>query len=69
MNDDDAKQLLRARGAGSSPTDVDAQALVKMLGYLPLAITQAAAFIGENQTSVATYNEISGVAIPEQEPS
>lgn len=58
MNDDDAKQLLRARGAGSSSTDVDAQALVKMLGYLPLAITQAAAFIGENQTSVATYNEI-----------
>lgn len=58
MNDEDAKQLPRARGAGSSPADVDAQALVRMLGYLPLAITQAAAFIGENQISVATYNEI-----------
>lgn len=58
MDDEDAKQLLRARGAGSRPTDVDAQALVRMLGFIPLAITQAAAFIGENQTSVATYNEI-----------
>ena len=58
MNDEDAKQLLRARGAGSSSTEVDTQALVRMLGFLPLAITQAAAFISENQTSVATYNEI-----------
>ena len=58
MDDGDAKQLLRARGAGPSPTEADVQTLVRMLGFLPLAITQVAAFIGENQTSVATYNEI-----------
>ena len=58
MNNDDAKQLLRARGAGPTPSDDNAQVLVAMLGRLPLAISQAAAFISENQTSVETYLEI-----------
>ena len=58
MDNEEAVQLLRARGAGPTPSNDDAQILVVMLGRLPLAISQAAAFISENQTSVKTYLEI-----------
>src|SRR5437762_11590162 len=42
----------------SNCTEADAAILVKMLDYLPLAITQAAAFISENYCTIGDYLEM-----------
>ena len=54
----DAGQLLRSRIPGlENIKDEDIQILVEILGYIPLAITQAAAFIQENTMTIETYIE------------
>lgn len=55
---EDAELLFRfkiPKGDNSSTTTV--QILLKELGFIPLAITQAAAFISENSMTVAVYIE------------
>jgi hypothetical protein len=54
----DAEQLLRSRIPRlKNVNDGDIQILVEILGNIPLAITQAAAFIQENSMTVQTYIE------------
>ena len=54
----DAEQLLRSKIPRSEkPNDEDIQILVEILGNIPLAITQAAAFIQENSMTVKIYIE------------
>lgn len=55
---EDAEQLFRSkipRADNSSTTTI--QILLKELGFIPLAITQAAAFVRENSITVAEYTE------------
>jgi tetratricopeptide (TPR) repeat protein len=47
--------LLRRTGKDSAAKSPEADALAKELGYLPLALEQAAAYITETQASFATY--------------
>jgi hypothetical protein len=58
MNASDSMQLLRSRIAEDDWSDVDAMRLIEELAYLPLAITQAAAFISENSLTVSEYLEL-----------
>ena len=54
-----AEQLLRSRTWGDDISDeADSKNLLHALGYLPLAITQAAAFISENSVTVSEYLEV-----------
>ena len=54
----DAEQLLRSKIPKLENTnDNDIQILIEILGNIPLAITQAAAFIQENCITVKTYLE------------
>jgi tetratricopeptide (TPR) repeat protein len=54
----DAERLLRSRTCGDDISDeADSKKLLHALGYLPLAITQAAAFISENRMTVSGYLE------------
>ena len=50
MDEDEAKSLLRTRIPASLSTELDLEDLVGELGYLPLAITQAAAYISVRAT-------------------
>jgi hypothetical protein len=47
MPEDDAYTLLRLRSADNKSSDTDARALVRELENIPLAVTQAAAFISQ----------------------
>ena len=52
----DAEQLIRFRIPRWGSANIEGmQGLVKLLGFIPLAITQAAAFIQENGITVKTY--------------
>ena len=58
LSPEDAELLFRSKilkgdNAGTTPVD----SLLEELGFIPLAITQAAAFIKENNISVAEYTE------------
>ena len=55
----EAQDLLRSRSERSgSDNDENSRILVDELAYIPLAITQAAAFISENEISLAEYLNI-----------
>jgi tetratricopeptide (TPR) repeat protein len=58
MSAPEAKELLRTRIAEEDWSDVEAMRLIEELAYLPLAITQAAAFISENSLTVSEYLEL-----------
>ncbi|KAJ5359549.1 uncharacterized protein N7496_011962 [Penicillium cataractarum] len=58
MNAADSLDLLRGRIPEDEWSDDDAIKLVEELAYLPLAITQAAAFISENCLTVSEYLEL-----------
>ncbi|MCJ1306895.1 hypothetical protein MMC25_000539 [Agyrium rufum] len=61
MTDDEAIDLLQAKVSEDAWNDVDARELLKDLAYLPLAITQAAAFISENEDmTISDYVEAFG---------
>ena len=53
-----SKDLLRSKIAEENWSEDDALQLVEYLSYLPLAITQAAAFISENSMTVFEYLEL-----------
>lgn len=53
-----SKDLLRSRISEENWCEDDASRLVEQLSYLPLAITQAAAFISENSVTVSEYLEM-----------
>ena len=57
MTATDSKELLRSKISSENWDEDDAMALVEELSYLPLAITQAAAFISENSLTVSEYLE------------
>ncbi|ERF73050.1 hypothetical protein EPUS_08614 [Endocarpon pusillum Z07020] len=55
----EAEHLLRSKLQQDAEwSEPDAAELLKLLGCLPLAITQAAAFISENMITVAKYTDI-----------
>ena len=56
----DSKNLLRSRMSIDSWCDADAAKLIEELAYLPLVITQAAAFISENSLSISEYLNLLG---------
>jgi hypothetical protein len=58
MSASEAKELLRTRIAEEDWSNVDAMRLIEELAYLPLAITQAAAFISDNSLTVSEYLEL-----------
>lgn len=55
MDSDEAKQLLRTKIPASLSTEYDLGELVRELGYLPLAITQAAAYISARATRMTVF--------------
>jgi hypothetical protein len=58
MTNQEVDNLLRLTVSFQSGLDeVESEELLEALGYLPLAITQAAAFINENAIMVAEYLE------------
>ena len=61
MSPQEAQELLLEKWQATSPNNSDedqSRRLVEALGYLPLAITQAAAFINENLSSLTEYLEM-----------
>ena len=58
MTAPDSKSLLQSRIAEEDWDDADAMKLIKELSYLPLAITQAAAFICENGVTISEYLDL-----------
>ncbi|KAH0558819.1 hypothetical protein GP486_004539 [Trichoglossum hirsutum] len=55
----DAEKLLRCKTLESDEWDrVESIELLEALGYLPLAITQAAAFVSENDITITEYLEM-----------
>ena len=61
MSPQEAQELLLEKWQATSPSDLDedeSRRLVEALGYVPLAITQAAAFINENLSSLTEYMEM-----------
>jgi len=59
MTKQEADNLLKLTVSLQSGSDeVESKELLEALGYLPLAITQAAAFINENAMTVAEYLEV-----------
>ena len=55
---ENSKDLLRYKISDENWSEDDAMKLVKHLSFLPLAITQAAAFASENSLSISEYLEI-----------
>lgn len=55
MTATESKELLRSKIPEEDWCETDAMTLVQELSYLPLAITQAAAFISENSLTVSDY--------------
>jgi tetratricopeptide (TPR) repeat protein len=55
MDGGEAKQLLRTKIPASLSTEFDLEELVRELGYLPLAITQAAAYISARATRMTVF--------------
>ena len=55
MSSSEAQDLLRSQLVRPESGSDDSRILVDALGYIPLAITQAAAFIFENSLSLAEY--------------
>ena len=56
LTEQEAERLLRSKlSDGHDWVEAKATSLVETLAYLPLAITQAAAFISENHCTVADY--------------
>ena len=51
----EAERLLRSKVLDDAWNEVDARKLLEALGYIPLAITQAAAFISHNSILVTEY--------------
>lgn len=58
LNAEKSKDLLRSKIAEENWSEDDALDLVENLSLLPLAITQAAAFISENSLTVSEYLEM-----------
>ncbi len=60
MSPSEAQELLENRQINLAGSSDDGQStrLLEALGYIPLAITQAAAFINENQISLTKYLEM-----------
>lgn len=58
MDAADSMQLLRSRMAEDDWSDTEAMELIEELACLPLAITQAAAFISENGLTLSEYREL-----------
>ena len=58
LNPENSKDLLRYKISDENWSEDDAMQLVEHLSFLPLAITQAAAFASENSLSVSEYLEI-----------
>lgn len=58
MSAHDSKSLLQSRITEEDWDDANAMILIEMLTYLPLAITQAAAFISENGITISEYIEL-----------
>ena len=58
MTATECKELLHSRIAGDDWCEQDAERLAAELSYLPLAITQAAAFVCENALTIAEYLEM-----------
>lgn len=59
LDTDDAKALLYSKlPPNNAHPDLDAEKLLAILEFLPLAITQAAAFIKQNSLSISKYTEI-----------
>ena len=54
----EATALLRSKVSEEAWSDAEANELVKELAFLPLAITQAAAFISENNDTISDYLDI-----------
>ena len=57
MSATDSIELLRSKIVDADWNESDASKLIKELSYLPLAITQAAAFISENCITISDYLE------------
>ena len=58
LTEQEAEHLLRSKlSEGHDWVEAEAASLVETLAYLPLAITQATAFISENHCTVADYLE------------
>ncbi|MCJ1377282.1 hypothetical protein MMC17_000374 [Xylographa soralifera] len=57
LSAEDSKDLLRSKISEENWSENDALKLVEYLSSLPLAITQAAAFISENSVTVSEYFE------------
>jgi hypothetical protein len=55
MDSDKAKQLLRTKILASLLTKFDLEELVRELGYLSLAITQAAVYISARATRMTVF--------------
>jgi hypothetical protein len=55
IDGDEAKQLLRTKIPASLSTEFDLEELARELGYLPLAITQAAAYISARATQMTVF--------------
>ncbi|MCJ1252082.1 hypothetical protein MMC30_009320 [Trapelia coarctata] len=55
MKEAEAEALLRSKISEDAWAEGDARELIKELAYLPLAITQAAAFISENNETMPGY--------------
>lgn len=59
MDLQEGQELLRSQlDQADSLNFEDSRALIDALGYIPLAITQAAAFIEQNNSTIAEYMEI-----------
>lgn len=54
----EAVSMLRSKVATFKWSDVDSDELLVSLDFLPLAITQAAAFVKENCITIADYPEL-----------
>ena len=69
MTESEAKELLskRLRRKNSGLNDLNSDELCKALEYLPLAITQAAAFITKNESTVDRYLELFHVSDSEMQ--
>ena len=65
LSKDEACQLLKARLPDDEWDDGKAKELVHELEYLPLAITQAAAYIAQNRSSISDY--LNGSRVNESE--
>lgn len=57
MTAEESKELLQSKMSEENWFEADAARLVEELSHLPLAITQAAAFISENNLTIAEYLE------------